>query len=260
LTLLAINVMHLFGYARSGGSLSEVQALLLFPVLMIFGVQYKTMPSFLGFIRPRKRLSAVSFGLAVASVILVLVSALDGSAPPAIASNIALLSCVTTFAGAIYTFGGFDNSEILRFIQGEKKARYMYTIRHSRLAFAFLFVGIAAALTFNIFSTYILYDLAIHYTTIGFIGITIALYLPLMLPPITGRMVHFTRFNTIPILLVISALVVRTIGDLAITFQTTPGASYALMSAGWLVVAALSAFVIMIHRSMREVNVIDGNF
>ncbi len=252
LTLLAINVMHLLGYAKSGSSLSEAQILLLFPVLMIFGVQYKTMPSFLGFIRPRKKLSAISFALAAAAAVLGLASALHNDQLLAIVFNAALLVCMAAFAGALYTFGGFDNSEILRLMQGEKKARYMYTIRHSRLAFLFLFAGTPAALAFNISNSFILYDLAIHYVAIGFIGITVALYLPLMLPPITGRMVHFTRFSSIPVLLVVSALAVRTAGDAAITLQTAAGVSYLLMSTGWLVVAALFVFVIMIHRSMKE--------
>jgi hypothetical protein len=252
LTLLAVNIMHLFGYAKSGASLSEVQVLLLFPVLMIFGVQYKTMPSFLGFIRPRKKLSAIAVGLAAASVVLGLSSALIGDPALAVAFNIALLGCAAAFAGSVYTFGGFDNAEILRLIQGEKKARYVYTVRHSRLAFLFLFAGAASALAFNASSSFILYDLAIHYTAIGFIGTTIALYLPLMLPPITGRMVHFTKFSALPVLLVVAALAVRTAGDLVITFQANSGASYALMSTGWLVVAALFSFVIMIHRSMKE--------
>lgn len=252
LTLLAANLMHLFGYAKAGGSLSEVQILLLFPVLMIFGVQYKTMPSFLGFIRPRKKLSAIAVGLATAAAILGLSSSLQGSSALAIAFNVALLGCAAAFAGSVYTFGGFDNAEILRLIQGEKKARYLYTIRHSRLAFLFLFAGIASALAFNAFSSFILYDLAIHYTAIGFIGTTIALYMPLMLPPITGRMVHFTKFSGLPVMLVVAALAVRTAGDLAITFQTNSAASFALMSTGWLVVAALFSFVIMIHRSMKE--------
>jgi hypothetical protein len=119
--------------------------------------------------------------------------------------------------------------------------------------------GVASALGFNVASSYILNDLAIHYTTIGSIGLTIALYLPLMLPPITGKMMHFARFNSLPILLVVAALSVRTVGDYAITFQAA-GVSYLFMSTGWLVVAALSAFVLMIHRSMKEVNVIDENF
>lgn len=260
LMLLAINVIHLFGYVKSDSYLSEVQVRLLFAVFMILGIQYKTMPSFLGFIRPRRRLSLISFGLASASAVLGLSSALYGAPLLAIVFNATLLFSIITFARSVYTFGGFDNSEILRLIHGEKKTRYIYTIGHQRLAFLFLFAGTAAALAFNISNSYILYDLAIHYTTIGFIGTTIALYLPLMLPPITGRMVHFTRFSKLPILLVIAALVVRTIGDFAITFQANIVVSYALMSTGWLVVAALFSFVIMIHRSMREENVTDENF
>ncbi len=259
--LLAINVIRLAGYYSTANPLSEVQVLLLFPVLMIFGVEYKTLPSFLGFIRPRKKLSSVSFGLAAASVVLGLSSALHSDPLLAIAFNVALLGCATAFAGAVYIFGGFDNSEILRLIQGEKKARYLYTIKHSRLAFLFLYAGSAIAMAFNIFSSsYILYDLAIHYTAIGFIGLTIALYLPLMLPPITGKMIRFTRFNGVPLLLVILALVMRTAGDIAITMRITSVVSYLLMTSGWLVVAALFTFVAMIHRSMREeVSLIDGN-
>jgi hypothetical protein len=258
-TLLGINVIQLAGYARSGNPLSEVQVLLLFPVLMVLGVEYKTLPPFLGFIRPRKKLSAVSFGFAAASILLGLSSALYGDPLLAAAFNAALLGCTAAFAGSVYIFGGFDNSEILCLIQGEKKARYMYTMRHSRLAFLFLYAAIAIAIAFNVSTSYILYDLAIHYAAIGFIGLTIALYLPLMLPPITGRMVHFTKFNTLPMLLVILALAMRAAGDVAITMQSTSGVSYLLMTSGWLVVAALFTFVAMIHRSMKEVNVIDGN-
>ena len=106
--------------------------------------------------------------------------------------NILLLGFVLTFAATVYIYGGFDNSEILRLIQGEKKARYAYIVRHLRIAFLFLCSGIVLAFAFNFSNSYILYDLAIHYTAIGFLGITVALYLPLMLPPITGKMIHFT--------------------------------------------------------------------
>ena len=252
LTLLAANIMHLFGYPKSGNSLSEVQILLLFPVLMIFGVQFKTIPSFLGFIRPRKKLSAVSILLAGAASVLGLVSALHDDPILAVVFNAVLLFCAVAFANTLYTFGGFDNGEIVRLIQGEKKARYLYTIRYSRVAFIFLFLGITIALSFNISNSFILYDLAIHYVAIGFIGVTIALYLPLMLPPITGRMVHFTRINILPVLLVVSALAIRTTGDVAITLQRSAGVSYLLSSTGWLIVIALIVFVIMSHRSMSE--------
>jgi hypothetical protein len=102
------------------------------------------------------------------------------------AFNSVLLGFVLTFAATVYIYGGFDNSEILRLIQDEKKARYRYIVRNLRIAFQFLCSGIVLAVAFNISNSYIFYDLAIHYTAIGFLGITVALYLPLMLPPIIG--------------------------------------------------------------------------
>jgi uncharacterized protein involved in response to NO len=240
IVLLAINLFQLIDRVvaeggRNGSPLSEVQMLLLFAILMIFGVQYKTLPSFLGFIKPRRKLSVVSFGLALASIILGLSSMLHHDMLLAEIFNTILLGFVVTFAASVYIFGGFDNSEILRLIQGEKKARYIYTIRHLRLAFIFLFAGIILAAAFNISSSYILYDLAIHYIAIGFLGVTVALYLPLMLPPITGKAVHFTKFNSLSLLLVVAALAIRTSGDILMTtmqLATTTSASYLFMVSG----------------------------
>jgi hypothetical protein len=250
ITMVATSLLQAAGLDDTGNVLSQVEILLLFPILMIFGVEYKTLPSFLGFIRPRRRLSWVSFVLAAASVALGIASMLHGHQLLATAFNVSLLGSTIAFAGTTYIFGGFDNSEILRLIQGEKKARYRYTIRHSRLAFSFLFAGIAMAAGFSATSLYILYDLAIHYIAIGFIGITIALYLPLMLPPITGRMLHFTKFNNIPVILVVAALLMRAAGDAFLSSDVPLDTISFLMFSGWLIVAALFVFVAMIHRSM----------
>ena len=193
-TLVAVSLFQIVVQVvgKNGNPLSEVQMFLLFAILMIFGVEYKTLPSVLGFIRPKKKLSAVSFWLALASIILGVSSMLNDDLLLAESFNILLLGFVLTFAATVYIYGGFDNSEILRLIQGEKKARYAYIVRHLRIAFLFLCSGIVLAFAFNFSNSYILYDLAIHYTAIGFLGITVALYLPLMLPPITGKMIHFT--------------------------------------------------------------------
>jgi hypothetical protein len=166
-----------------------------------------------------------------------------------------LLGCAISFAKSVFIFGGFDNTGILPLMQGEKKARYIYTTRHLRLAFIFLYAGIASAVAFiTIDNSYTLYDLAIHYTAIGFIGITIALYLPMMLPPITGRIVHFTSFNNIPIILIVSGLMMRTFGDLIIMTNLATGlTNYIAISSGWLIVSAILAFIIMIHNSMKEI-------
>lgn len=239
----------------NGNLMSEVQMLMLFAIIMILGVEYKTLPSFLGFIKPKRKPSILSFGLIVASAILGLLSSkVYSDILLAEIFNIVLLGSFIAFGKALYIFGGFDNREILRVLRGERKARYNYIIRHLRLAFLFLFGGVAVASAFNILGTFVLYDLAIHYTAIGFLGITIALYLPLMLPPITGKIIHFTKFNNLPLFLIIAALAIRTLGDIVSTFQPTNNSptSYIFMTSGWLVVAALFAFVIMIHRSMKQ--------
>jgi len=244
----------------NGNLMSKVQMLMLFAILMIFGIEYKTLPSFLGFIKPRRKLSVVSCGLVTTSVILGLLSSMVNDDILLVEIfNIVLLGSVTAFGKAVYIFGGFDNRGIIRVLQGERKARYNYIIRHLRLAFLFLFAGIVVATAFNMLGTFVLYDLAIHYTAIGFLDITIALYLPQMLPPITGRIIHFTKFNSLPLFLIIAALAIRTLGGIALTFQPASVAplSYAFMTSGWLVVAALFALVGMIHSSMKQEEVIN---
>jgi hypothetical protein len=47
-TLITVNVIELSGY-RYASSLTRIQLWLLFPILMIFGIEYKTLPSFLVF-------------------------------------------------------------------------------------------------------------------------------------------------------------------------------------------------------------------
>jgi hypothetical protein len=250
ITLVSINVLHATGLALAN-PLAEIQMWLLFPTLMIFGVEYKTMPSFLGFIRPRKRPAQASLALAVASVAFGIAAIIQDTPLLSLAFNAALLSSAGLFALSLYIFGGFDNGEILRLISGEKKARYVYTTAYARLAFAFLFLAAVFAILFNALDNpaFLFYDLAIHYTAIGFVGTTIALYLPLMLPPILGKQVQFARFSHAPVLLLVAALFIRAMGDLYIGMPAGP-ASYVMMSSGWIVVAALFVFVFMLHRSM----------
>lgn len=243
---------------------------------MIYGIEYKTLPSFLGFIRPRRILGFASFGLVLVSIVSGLISILlyeeENNLFPII-FNIAFLSSALAFGGAVYITGGFDNSdEIRRLIQGEKKARYNFTAIHIKLSFLFLYIGTTMALLFNLFhETFAFYDLAIHITAVGFIGTTITLYLPLMLPPVIGRTIDFTNFNKIPLILIILSLSIRAIGDFVFT-QSSPYLAptsshlyqpiiiillqqYFFGLSSWFIVAAMFIFVIMIHRSLGESNV-----
>jgi hypothetical protein len=275
ITLIIINIVQSIGYEYNTNSLTHIQLWLLFPILMIYGIEYKTLPSFLGFIRPRRILGFASFGLVLVSIISGLISIMlyeENNLFPII-FNIVFLSSALTFGGAVYITGGFDNSgEIRRLIQGEKKARYNFTTIHIKLSFLFLYIGITMALLFNLFNeTFAFYDLAIHIIAVGFIGTTITLYLPLMLPPVIGRTIDFTNFNKIPLILIILSLSIRAIGDFAFTQSSSP--YLAVISShiyqpiiiilqqhffglsSWFIVAAMFIFVIMIHRSLGKSNV-----
>ena len=266
-TLITVNMIELSEY-RYSNSLTHIQLWLLFPVLMIFGIEYKTLPAFLGFIRPRKTSAIASLVFIFICIILGLVSIIFMNIPLLpIIFNVTLFASVLTFASAIYAFKGFDNREILRLIQGEKKDRYNFTVIHVKVSFLFLFIGIAIAILFSIIGqSFVFYDIVIHSIAIGFIGLTIALYLPLMLPPIIGKIIHFTNFNKIPLLLIILSLSIRAVGDfvLAQPLSSFPseyiGSSslqiltYSFGLSGWFIVVAMLVFVIMIHKSMKEVN------
>jgi hypothetical protein len=275
ITLIIINIVQSIGYEYNTNSLTHIQLWLLFPILMIYGIEYKTLPSFLGFIRPRRILGFASFGLVLVSIILGLISIIlyeENNLFPII-FNIVFLSSALTFGGAVYITGGFYNSdEIRRLIQGEKKARYNFTTIHIKLSFLFLYIGITMALLFNLFNeTFAFYDLAIHIIAVGFIGTTITLYLPLMLPPVIGRTIDFTNFNKIPLILIILSLSIRAIGEFAFTQSSSP--YLAVISShlyqpiiillqqhffglsSWFIVAAMFIFVIMIHRSLGKSNV-----
>jgi hypothetical protein len=230
-TLLSVNAVDLIRPSTSvfsldngsvnrnatADSLTSLELWLLFPVVTIYGIEYKTLPSFLGFIRP-KTVGIASLTLAFSSVALGVISLFvpDSVLLPLI-FNILLLISSLTFASSVYVFGGFDKTEILRLIQGEKKARYEFITLHIKVSFVFLFIGISVALFFNFEAIlhqqyhFILYDMAIH--TIAIVGTTITLYFPLMLPPIIKKTINFVDFNKIPIILIGLSLCLRGLGD-----------------------------------------------
>ncbi len=179
--------------------------------------------------------------------------------------NVTLFASVLLFAHAVYAFGGFDNKAILSLLKGERKVRYNITVIHIKISFSFLFIGVAMAILFSLVGQYfVFYDLAIHSIAIGFIGLTVALYLPLMLPPVIGKIIHFTSFNKIPLFLIIVSLIIRTAGGLILaqplfsSLGHTWSSSFQILAyffvlSGWFVVAATLAFVVMIHKSIKEV-------
>lgn len=260
LIFLTVNVLGIIfeQYDYSFDSLSQIQLWLLFPILMIFGVQYKFLPSFIGFMRPKNKTGNLTIILAGITCIFGILSVLNLHEIIPFLFSFSLLSTAVLFSISLYIFGGFDNSEIKKLFRGEKKARFDYLSILTKISFSFLFLGIIIGILFRIYpEIFSFYDLTIHYMAIGFIGFTIMLFLPMMLPPIINKSIEFLKFNKSPIILVLSALVIRTIGDF-IFLQTdsfeSSGLEYLFGLSGWLIVLALFIFVIMIHRSMKTMS------
>lgn len=100
----------------------NIQLWIMFPIIMIFGIQYKTLPSFIGFIWPRRMgsiMSAVfltfSLGLGVAS------SFYHDTMVVELIFRTILMAGVACFTWALNIFAGFDTSDIMKLSEGEKK-------------------------------------------------------------------------------------------------------------------------------------------
>lgn len=254
ITLLIVSqLVSLFDVQQN--TLIQKQMWLFFPILMIFAIEYKTLPSFLGFIRPKRKLITTSIVLAVLSGIMGIAGTIIPSMLLDVAFNLGMICTVSCFVLSLYIFGGFDNTEILKLISGEKKKRYHTTILYTRIAFGFLLAGLLLgtlhATNLSIFATY---DLTIHYISIGFIGVTIMLYLPIMIPPILEKSIRFLDFNHIPLILVLVALAIRTIGDVVLSSSFNEQFGVIFGISGFVILAGMFLFVRMIHRAMKNTN------
>lgn len=255
ITFVSVNLIDVIN-SNYSNSFSFVQLSLIFPIMMIYGVQFKSLPSFLGFIRPRSKTSNLTIFFAAITCSLMILAVIFPRQDVGILANLTFLATEIFFVKSMFVFG-FDNSEIKKLFQGEKKIRYQYMELITRIAHIFLFLAIGMALLFYIDENrFSYYDLSIHFTAIGFIGFSIMLYLPIMLPPIINKTIQFSKFNKTPIYLIILFLAIRTIGSFLVLESPKKEMSeigFFLGFAGWILVFALFVFVIMLHRSMTDV-------
>jgi hypothetical protein len=88
--------------------LTYIELWLLFPIIMIFGIEYKTLPSFLGFIRPRNIVGLSSFILILSCVIIGLLSIVFERETLLLRSvfNIIFFTSIVTFSQSVYALAG----------------------------------------------------------------------------------------------------------------------------------------------------------
>ncbi len=263
--LLLQNVLDFLVLDNESHSIIYFQIWFLFPIIMIFGIEYKTMPSFLGYLRPRKKSAVLSilFLIICATSGFLYLLGIDNNYLPYMFQITFLLSIVT-FIFSNFIFGGFDFGKIIQYTKNENRTRYRYIQLHTKISFLFLLSGIILTICY-LFSVnseliFLFYDSSIHLVTIGFIGISILLYLPLMLPPIMGKMIKMSSLSFLPLFLLITALGLRILGDLFISIkfnyfqvdtQNNP-IFWIFGFSGWMVVMAVISFLLIIKKSISD--------
>jgi hypothetical protein len=224
---------------------------------MIFGIEYKTLPSFLGFVRPKKKLGLLSLIFLVITFIVGVSTNIYNTnviVLPIIFNVFVILSSIL-FSVSVYAYNNYENKKYILQSPTDKKERYLYTLYHTRVSFYFLYAGGALGLMFYIFDkNFIFYDLSIHFIAIGFIGITIASYLPMMLAPILGKPIVIKKFNKIPMILIVISLIIRSIGMIYMSYFNSYGFSslYVLASiSGFLILLSIIIFIVLLYNSIK---------
>jgi hypothetical protein len=254
--LLIVSILNLF--KLNDNSLTDIEIQLLFPIIMIFGIEYKTLPSFLGFIRPRNKLGIMSLLSLIAAFILGIATKIPSNYDALLSSifNLLVIFSSIMFSISIYLHSNYESKTYILQSSSDKRERYLYTLYHTRISFYFLCIGAFLAVLYYLFDKkFMFYDLSIHFIAIGFIGITIASYIPMMLAPILGKPIVIRKFNKIPLILITVSLVIRTIGMTYTSYFDSNGFSllYALTStSGFLIPLAIIIFILLLYKSIKS--------
>ena len=148
--LLIVSILNLF--KLNYNTLTDIEIQLLFPIIMIFGIEYKTLPSFLGFIRPRKKFGIVSLLFLIIAFILGITKFfINDYVVLPILFNLFMMFSSITFSISIYLYNNYENKKYILQSAIDKKERYLYTLYHTRISFYFLYVGLFLGILFYIF-------------------------------------------------------------------------------------------------------------
>jgi len=213
-------------------------------IFVIFGVQYKAVPVFFNRSRPMQPYDRIAFILAAVSALLLFFDILYAS--------IAMIALALVYSYSIYIMRAYRIPDFLinsdSADASEKVARIRYLILLLRISYIMLTIGVCMALLYSITPAFALYDLAIHMVTMGFIGVTIMNFMPIMLPPIVGRNINYVRFNGIPLILLLAAIGVRVLWNI---LPLVIGIDRAVVGiSGIITIIAMLLYIRMIHNAM----------
>ncbi len=250
--LITYNIILALNYGMD--SLNMIYIWLASVIYVIFGIQYRVAPVFFGKAAPIKGLDTLAFVLASTSALLLIVQM------QFYAYTLLLIDSII-FAYSIYIMHPYKIPELLYTTEdpqsSEKISRLKFFVPLIRISYIMLILGLLTALLYYLMPNFALYDLAIHLVTIGFIGITLMNFMPIMLPPIIGRNINYTRFNMQPLALLMAGIVIRVVWN--ILPLITQVNRLILGVSGFIVLASMILYVRMIHLSMEPMALNQGS-
>ncbi|MDG6941258.1 MAG: hypothetical protein JRM76_07805 [Nitrososphaerota archaeon] len=146
------------------------------------------------------------------------------------------------------------------FLVNERKARpnatalpfQKYVRNHVELAYVWGLAGSVFGVAYSLSPLFVFYDAFIHSLALGFIGLMFLAHGPIILPMVTRRQFDNAKLSSIPLAILMVALVTRIGSELALLYDGAWLLNLSVAVSGWLVLLAVAAFFVEILRGTRR--------
>ena len=146
------------------------------------------------------------------------------------------------------------------FLVNERKARskataspfQKYVRNHVELAYVWGLAGSVFGIAYSLSPLFVFYDAFIHSLALGFIGLMFLAHGPIILPMVTRRQFDNAKLSSIPLAILMVALVTRIGSELALLYDGAWLLNLSVAVSGWLVLLAVVAFFVEILRGTRQ--------
>ncbi len=222
-----------------------------FPVMMIFGVEVRTVH--FRIVTLRRGLVKAAFWSAAGGVLwsfMVVVG--GGGVQMGVASSVLFAASGLLFVASVNGLGDEASRDQMVRMSERDRVRYLYFSPAVRIAFCWLLLGLVLLIpaSWEVWGsgTLGLKDAAIHSIAVGFIGTTIMAYGAILLPPLISGKVPYRGLTLAPVYIVTLGNVLRVGGSLL----TSLGISFwPTWLSGVLILVGMAYFLRMVH-SLHE--------
>ena len=164
-----------------------------------------------------------------------------------------------TWAMALVAFG-LTGLTFGFFLIAERKARSKATVspfqkyvsNHVELAYVWGLAGSVFGIAYSLSPLFVFYDTFVHSLALGFIGLMFLAHGPIILPMVTRRQFDNSKLSSIPLAILMVALVTRIGSELALLYVGAWALNLSVAVSGWLVLLAVVAFFVEIIRGTRR--------